>query len=107
MQHIVVDLDQEGLTFRVTLVIANKTSTGEELIEHLKAKAAQEPAICSSPSCRRPTAAVDAPREARARLADDARPPQCRGAPELGHDRRPRPLTATITRWSCSASTTS
>jgi|SRR5665213_250031 len=40
VEHIVVDVDQEGLTFKVTLVIANKTSSGEELLEHLKAKAA-------------------------------------------------------------------
>lgn len=40
VEHIVVDLDQEGLPFKVTLVIANKTSSGEELLERLKAKAA-------------------------------------------------------------------
>lgn len=40
VEHIVVDLAQEGLPFKVTLVIANKTSSGEELLEHLKAKAA-------------------------------------------------------------------
>ena len=34
-----MDLEREGLPFRVTLVLANKTSSGEELIEHLKAKA--------------------------------------------------------------------
>ena len=42
VEHIVVDLEQEGLPFNVTLVVANKTSSGEELIEHLKAKAAQD-----------------------------------------------------------------
>ncbi len=36
--HIVVDLALEGLPFGVTLVVAHKTSSGEELIEHLKAK---------------------------------------------------------------------
>lgn len=40
VQHIVTDLDQEGLPFQVTLVVANRTSSGEELIEHLKDKAA-------------------------------------------------------------------
>lgn len=40
VQHIVVDLAREGLPFGVTLVVAHKTSSGEELIEHLKAKAA-------------------------------------------------------------------
>jgi hypothetical protein len=37
--HIVIDLAQEGLPFAVTLVIANKTSSGEELISRLTAKA--------------------------------------------------------------------
>ena len=41
VEHIVTDLEREGLPFGVTLVIANKTSSGEELIEHLQAKAAQ------------------------------------------------------------------
>lgn len=40
VRHIVVDLAQEGLPFAVTLVLANKTSSGEELISHLKAKGA-------------------------------------------------------------------
>jgi hypothetical protein len=37
--HIVVDLEHEGLPFAVTLVVANKTSSGEELISRLTAKA--------------------------------------------------------------------
>jgi hypothetical protein len=40
VEHIVTDLDQEGLPFRVTLVLANRTSSGEELIECLQEKAA-------------------------------------------------------------------
>lgn len=42
VQHIVVDLAQEGLPFAVTLVVANKTSSGEELISRLTAKAAAD-----------------------------------------------------------------
>jgi hypothetical protein len=38
--HIVVDLAREGLPFGVTLVVAHRTSSGNELIEHLKAKVA-------------------------------------------------------------------
>lgn len=41
--HIVIDLAQEGLPFAVTLVIANKTSSGEELISRLTAKAGDTP----------------------------------------------------------------
>jgi hypothetical protein len=40
VEHIVVDIEQEGLPFAVTLVLANKTSSGEELISRLSAKAA-------------------------------------------------------------------
>jgi len=41
VEHIVVDLEHEGLPFNVTLVVASKTSSGHELLEHLKAKAAE------------------------------------------------------------------
>jgi hypothetical protein len=40
VQHIVVDLESEGLPFRVTLVVAARTLTGDELFEHLRRKAA-------------------------------------------------------------------
>jgi hypothetical protein len=40
--HIVSDIDREGLPYHVTLVIANRTSAGDELIEYLKAKVAQD-----------------------------------------------------------------
>ena len=40
VEHIVVDLQSEGLPFKVTLVLASKTSSGEELIDHLRAKGA-------------------------------------------------------------------
>ena len=43
VEHVVTDLEREGLPFAVTLVIANKTSSGEELIERLQAKAAADP----------------------------------------------------------------
>ncbi len=42
VEHIVTDLEREGLPFDVTLVIASKTSSGEELIERLRQKAAQD-----------------------------------------------------------------
>ncbi len=42
VEHIVVDLAHEGLPFGVTLVVAHKTSTGEELIGRLVEKAAGE-----------------------------------------------------------------
>jgi hypothetical protein len=39
VEHVVIDLAQEGLPFAVTLVVANKTSGGAELISRLAAKA--------------------------------------------------------------------
>jgi hypothetical protein len=70
VEHIVTDIAQEGLPFAVTLVVANKTSTGEELLEHLRAKAAehdkQRAFIAIVP--QRDGSGL-APREARIRLA--------------------------------------
>ncbi len=42
VEHVVVDLAQEGLPFTVTLVVANRTAGGHELLEKLKARAAEE-----------------------------------------------------------------
>jgi hypothetical protein len=36
VEHIVVDVDSEGLPFDVTLVLANQTAGGDELVERLK-----------------------------------------------------------------------
>ncbi len=69
VQHIVVDLEQEGLSFKVTLVIANKTSSGEELIAHLSSKAEQEGGRLFIAVIPQADGSGSAPREARARLA--------------------------------------
>ena len=42
VEHIVVDLDTEGLPFGVTLVLASKTLGGEELLGRLQEKAAHD-----------------------------------------------------------------
>jgi hypothetical protein len=42
VEHIVVDLEQEGLPFKVTLVLASKTLGGDELLKRLGEKAADE-----------------------------------------------------------------
>jgi hypothetical protein len=39
VEHLVADIDSEGLPFRVTLAVANRTASGDELLEVLKAKA--------------------------------------------------------------------
>jgi hypothetical protein len=40
VEHVVVDLEHEGLPFRVTLVLASKTLGGDELLARLQEKAA-------------------------------------------------------------------
>jgi hypothetical protein len=69
VEHIVIDLEQEGLPFKVTLVLANKTSGGGELIEHLKAKAAPGEAHLFIAVVPQADGSGAAPREARERLA--------------------------------------
>ena len=38
VEHVVADPDTEGLPFHVTLAVANRTASGDELLEALKAK---------------------------------------------------------------------
>jgi hypothetical protein len=42
VEHVVVDPDTEGLPFHVTLAVANRTATGDELLDELKSKAQAE-----------------------------------------------------------------
>ena len=39
VEHVVADPDSEGLPFKVTLAVANRTATGDELLNALKKKA--------------------------------------------------------------------
>jgi hypothetical protein len=70
IEHIVTDLEQEDLPFKVTLVLASKTSSGEELIERLKQKAGEDPrARLFIAVVPQQDGSGGAPREARERLA--------------------------------------
>jgi hypothetical protein len=69
VEHIVVDLEQEGLPFKVTLVLASKTLGGEELLERLKEKAASGGQRLFIVVVPQPDGSGRAPRLARARLA--------------------------------------
>jgi hypothetical protein len=69
VEHVVTDLEQEGLPFKVTLVVANKTSSGEELLEHLRVKATGEEPRLFIAVVPQLDGSGDAPREARERLA--------------------------------------
>jgi hypothetical protein len=42
VEHVVADIDTEGLSFHVTLAVANRTASGDELLEALRAKAQAE-----------------------------------------------------------------
>jgi hypothetical protein len=42
VDHIVADIDTEGLPFHVTLAVANRTASGDELLDVLKAKVEAE-----------------------------------------------------------------
>ena len=69
VEHIVADLDEEGLPFEVTLVLASKTLEGERLLDRLKEKAAAEGQRLFIVVVPQPDGTGDAPRQARARLA--------------------------------------
>jgi hypothetical protein len=42
VDHVVADIDTEGLPFHVTLAVANRTAAGDELLDALKARAAAD-----------------------------------------------------------------
>jgi hypothetical protein len=39
VEHVIADIDTEGLPFNVTLAVANRTASGDELLDALKARA--------------------------------------------------------------------
>jgi hypothetical protein len=43
VEHVIADIDTEGLPFHVTLAVANRTASADELLNALKAKAQAEP----------------------------------------------------------------
>ncbi len=43
VEHVIADLDSDGLAVHITLAVANRTASGDELLEALKAKAEKEP----------------------------------------------------------------
>ena len=42
VEHVIANLDSEGLSFHITLAVANRTASGNELLDALKAKAEKE-----------------------------------------------------------------
>jgi hypothetical protein len=69
VEHIVVDIEQEGLPFEVTLVLASKTLGGDELLQRLGEKAASRERRLFVVIVPQPDGSGGAPKLARARLA--------------------------------------
>jgi hypothetical protein len=96
VEHIVSDIDEEGLSFKVTLVVAHKTSSGDELLAHLREQATDaEPRlfIAVIPLL---DGSGTAPREARDRLASMLAKLQGAGLLSSGMIGDPDPYTATM-----------
>jgi len=96
VEHIVTDLDEEGLPFHVTLVIASKTSSGEDLLEHLRNKAARGGRHLFIAVVPQQDGSGTAPREARSRLAKMLDRLQGAGLLSSGMIGDPDPYTATM-----------
>jgi len=69
VEHVVVDIEQEGLPFKVTLVLASKTLGGDELLTRLGEKATSGERRLFIVIVPQPDGSGGAPRLARARLA--------------------------------------
>jgi hypothetical protein len=96
VHHIVTDIAQEGLSFKVTLVVAHKTSSGEELITHLREQAAQGDPRLFIAVVPQLDGSGTAPREARARLASMLDRLHSAGLLSSGMIGDPDPYTATM-----------
>jgi hypothetical protein len=96
VEHIVTDLEQEGLPFAVTLVVASKTASGEELLEHLQEKAADGRPHVFIAVIPLQDGGGSAPREARERLAAMLDRIHAAGLIGSGMIGDPDPYTATI-----------
>jgi hypothetical protein len=96
VEHIVTDLEQEGLPFAVTLVVASKTASGEELLEHLQEKAADGRRHVFIAVIPLQDGGGSAPREARERLAAMLDRIHAAGLIGSGMIGDPDPYTATI-----------
>jgi hypothetical protein len=96
VEHIVTDLEQDGLSFGVTLVLASKTSSGEELLEHLKRKAEPDGQHLFIAVVPQQDGSGSAPREARTRLAQMLDRLHAAGLLSSGMIGDPDPYTAAI-----------
>jgi hypothetical protein len=93
VEHIVVDVDSEGLPFDVTLVLANQTAAGGELVQHLEKLANEGPHrfIVVVPQGSGDGRAVRAARERLGQLLESLRSDKIVAAGMIGD---PDPFTA-------------
>jgi hypothetical protein len=96
VEHIVTDLDAEEVPFQVTLVVANRTSSGQELLEHLREKAAHGERHLFIAVVPQQDGRGGAAREARERLAAMLDHLQDAGMLASGMIGDPDPYTATV-----------
>jgi hypothetical protein len=96
VEHVVVDLDHEPSSYVRTLVIASRTLRGEQLLERLQAKAAQEGQHLFIVVVPQEDGSGDAPRRARARLADMLDRVHAAGLLGSGMIGDPDPYTAAV-----------
>ena len=95
VKHVVVDVDSEGLPFDVTLVLANQTAAGGELVKHLEKLAEEGPHrfIVVVPQGSGDGRAVKAARERLRRLLDSLAADKIVAAGMIGD---PDPYTAAM-----------
>ena len=95
VEHIVVDVDSEGLPFDVTLVLANQTAAGGELVQHLEKLANERPRrfIVVVPQGSGDGRAVRAARERLGQLLESLRSDKIVAAGMIGD---PDPYTAAM-----------
>jgi hypothetical protein len=96
VEHIVVDLEHEPGAYTATLVVAARTLRGEQLLEHLKAKAAADPRHVFIVVVPLHDGSGAAPREARERLAAMLSRLHDAGLLGSGMIGDPDPFTATV-----------
>ena len=95
VKHVVVDVDSEGLPFDVTLVLANQTAAGGELVKHLEKLAEEGPHrfIVVVPQGSGDGRAASAARERLNRLLESLRADKIVAAGMIGD---PDPYTAAM-----------
>jgi hypothetical protein len=96
VEHVVVDIETEGLPFKVSLVLASKTLGGDELLQRLKEKAAGGERRLFIVIVPQPDGSGGAPQLARARLATMLDRLHSEGLLSSGMIGDPDPYTAAV-----------